>query len=240
VTFEAHTCSAPDERSDRMRDIVLAHVPRGAIDVLDVGCGTGGLVFRLADALPRATIVGIDISSANTRAAEAARSARQVQTRARFQTADYLSYEAPPVDVIATDTALHFLHGGPDRLWTKLARDLRPSGVLIVSMAYDCAHNRILNFGRWFLRAIRCSMVDGLILAVARVAYGHAMDVDRLRERTAYMYIPAEQWMTPAVLQVLVPSVGLRLIAEQDVRATSAAELRQRVMVFQKQDHRGA
>ena len=35
------------------------------VRVLDVGCGTGSLLFRLADALPAASLVGIDVSPAN-------------------------------------------------------------------------------------------------------------------------------------------------------------------------------
>ena len=46
-----------------MRDIVLEYAPRDkAIAVLDLGCGTGSLVFLLADA-PEARLIGIDVSA---------------------------------------------------------------------------------------------------------------------------------------------------------------------------------
>ena len=62
--FTHKTCSAPAERSQRMCDLVLKHVPRDhAIRMLDVGCGTGSLVFLLARALPAATLVGVDVSA---------------------------------------------------------------------------------------------------------------------------------------------------------------------------------
>src|SRR4030088_1219172 len=68
--FADKTCTAPAERSERMGDIVLAHVPRDrAIRLLDLGCGTGSLLFRLAEALPAAALSGVDISPANIRAA---------------------------------------------------------------------------------------------------------------------------------------------------------------------------
>ncbi len=69
AAFDGLTCSAPDARANRMAAIVLEQVPNGdaPLRVLDLGCGTGGLIFRLAAALPRATCVGIDISPCSQR-----------------------------------------------------------------------------------------------------------------------------------------------------------------------------
>src|SRR5438105_643381 len=139
--FETHTCSAPAERSARMRDIVLEHAPRDrAIHALDIGCGTGSLVFHLAAALPLASVIGIDISAANIQIADALRNADPASARVRFSRADYLHYEAsheggPAVDLIVTDTVLHFIAAPPAHLWAKLARDVRAGGLLIACMA---------------------------------------------------------------------------------------------------------
>src|SRR6185312_17347205 len=93
--FVGRTFTAPAARSDRMRDIVLRHVPRDrAIRVLDIGCGTGSLLFRLADMLPSAVLVGIDISPANIRAATEQQAGRASAARLRFEAADYLEYRA--------------------------------------------------------------------------------------------------------------------------------------------------
>ena len=57
-----------------MRDVVLEHAPRDkAVAVLDLGCGTGSLIFLLADALPEARVIGIDVSAANIAEAERSR-----------------------------------------------------------------------------------------------------------------------------------------------------------------------
>src|SRR5258707_7660931 len=70
--FDAATCSAPAERAARMRDIVVAQAPRGVhLRILEIGCGTGTLALSLAEALPDASITGIDISPANIRVAVA-------------------------------------------------------------------------------------------------------------------------------------------------------------------------
>ena len=41
-----------------------------ALDVLDLGCGTGSLVFVLAESMPSAMFVGLDVSAPNIRQAE--------------------------------------------------------------------------------------------------------------------------------------------------------------------------
>ena len=231
--FASATCTAPAERAARMRDIVLEHVRADrAVDVLDVGCGAGSLVFQLADALPGASLVGVDISPANITAAEAARAGHPAAARIRFEQADYLERPHRPVDVIVTDTALHFFRGSAERLWRKLSADLRPSGILVCCMAYDDAYNRTLRAGRRVLRAMRSAPVEAFVNGLARLAYGRALDASRLRERTEYMYIPPEQLMTADTRNRLAPSLGLAPGADREVPNTSATQLRQRITVF--------
>jgi SAM-dependent methyltransferase len=233
--FDAATCSAPDERVERMRDIVIDRAPHGRlIRILDVGCGTGTLAFRLASALPQASVTGVDVSPANIRAAAARQQVEAVGSRVGFEQADYLQYATAPVDVIVTDTVLHFIPGRREVLWKKLSGDLRGGGVLVCCMAYACAHNRMLRLARRGLRLVRSRSVDALLLALARRAYGGQMSDALLRERTEYMFIPPEQFMSSAVRDDLAPAGGLRIVAELDVPSTSATQLKQRVTVFRK------
>jgi len=232
--FDGATCSAPDARAGWMRDIVIAHAPHDRpIHVLDVGCGTGALALQLATALPLASVTGVDISPANISVA-----AREVdgpaRGRIRFERADYLQYDAPPVDVIVTDTVLHFIPGRREVLWRKLGRDLQSGGVLVCCMAFDCVHNRLLGVMRRGLRLARSAPFDALLLAAARRAHGRQLSDALLRERTEYMYIPPEQFMSAGVRDALAPAFGLRAVAEQGVAAASATQLKQRVTVFRK------
>jgi hypothetical protein len=191
-------------------------------------------VFRLAGALPLATVVGIDISAANIRAADAQCESDNAAARTRFERADYLEYGTEPVDLIVTDTVLHFIAGRPVNLWTKLARDVRAGGFLIACMAHDSAHNRALAAGRRLLRAARSRPVDALLTAAGRRVYGRQMDDLLIRERIEYMFIPPEQLLTREVVARLAPSLGLRFIARHEMPGTSATQLQQHVTVFQK------
>ena len=232
--FDTNTCSAPAERAARMRDIVVEQAPRGQpLRVLDVGCGTGTLALRLAEALPDAAITGIDISPANIRVADAQRASGSAGARVAFVRADYLAFDTPPVEVIVTDTVLHFIRARPRDLWAKLARDLRPGGILVCCMAYDCWHNRVLGVARRALRASRSGPIDAALVGLGRMAYGRAMSDSLIRERVEYMYIPPEQLMSSAI-DAHAASLGLRLVGRHEMPGTSATQLRQRVCVFRR------
>jgi SAM-dependent methyltransferase len=215
-----------------MRDIVLAHVPRDRpIRLLDVGAGTGSLLFRLAEALPAAELIGIDISAANTRAAIAQIGGLASTARLRFETANYLEYAAAPFDVIAADGVLHLIPGDTAALIAKLAGDLRRGGVLICSMPYDCTYNRVFSAVRRILRAVRAPAIDALILRFGRALHGSEMTDDGLRERVEYMYIPPARMMNHR-LQSMAAASGLHVVAEYPIKSTSASQLRHNVTIF--------
>lgn len=234
--FTGKTCTAPAARSERMRDIVVRHVPRDrAIRLLDLGCGTGSLVFRLAAALPQATLVGIDISPANIRAARAHTTRESGAGRVQFEVVNYLDYAADPFDVIVADGVLHLIPADTDVLFRKLARDLVSGGVLVSDMAVDGIYNRAFAALRRALGRVRTPWLDAQILRIGKLLHGHEMDDRSLRERVDYMYIPPERVMDER-LRARAASAGLRVATEYAVKSTSLSELNHRVTVFTREE----
>jgi trans-aconitate methyltransferase len=215
-----------------MRDIVIAHVPADrAIRLLDLGAGTGSLVFRLAAALPAAELIGIDVSKANVDAAVALQPARSDTARVHFEVANYFDFAAPPFDAIVTDGVLHLIPGDTLALVTKLAHDLRPGGLLICSMPYDCLYNRLMTILRRVLRAFQSAWLDTLILRVARALHGREMNDADLEERLVYMYLVPERVMDGRLMACLA-GAGLHRAAEYPMASMSPSQLRHRVTVF--------
>jgi len=216
-----------------MRDIVLEHAPRNSpIRVLDLGCGTGSLLFRLADALPNAELTGIDVSAANIATAERNASGK-FGGRVRFAISDYLAYRDAPFDLIVSDGVLHLIAAPTDTLIRKLAADLVPGGLLICDLPYDCAYNRAFSVVRRMLRAVRSSFSDRLILSIARLVHAGDMTDDQLRERVQYMYFPPQRMMD-RMLTARFASAGFRQISVHQNPSTSASQLRHNVTVWSK------
>jgi SAM-dependent methyltransferase len=235
--FAGKRCSAPAERSARMRDIVLQHVPRTrAIEMLDVGCGTGSLVFLLARALPAAMLTGLDVSAPNILTAEAQRTQLDAGMRKRihFEQVDYVARAVSPVDAITSDGVLHLIPGDTRALFARLSADLRPGGTLVVSMPYDCAYNYAFAMLRRVLRLIRSRALDALVLQVGRILHGKEMDDEGLRERIPYMYIPPQRLAGRSLRETIAPSVGLRLIAQHPMASVSLSQLKHEALVFEK------
>lgn len=206
--------------------------------ILDLGCGTGSLVLELAGALESASVTGIDVSAANIRAARSRHEALRQSERIAFEEVDYFRYEAPPFDVIVSDGVLHLLPGSTEALVAKLSRDLRPGGVLVCAMPYDCAYNRMFAVVRRLLRAVRSPATDALILAAGRVLHGREMDEAGLRERLHYMYMPPARLETASFTADIAPAAGLRAIARYPIASVSLSQLRHRATIFEKDKER--
>lgn len=220
-----------------MRGFVERHVPRDRPrELLDLGCGTGSLVFLLAEAFPSATITGLDISAPNIRKAEERVATLDAGTaaRVRFEQGDYLTRPASAVDAIVSDGVLHLIPGDTRALFAKISADVRPGGVLLVAMPYDCAYNYAFAMLRRVLRLLQSRALDAVILRIGRLFHGGQMNDDGLRERVPYMYVPPRRLAGRRLREVIAPSVGLHLIARYPMRSTSPSQLKHEVLVFEK------
>jgi trans-aconitate 2-methyltransferase len=104
----------------------LERIPPHAT-ILDVGCGTGRVTELLLGLVPRGRVLAVDASAEMVRLARA-----RLGGRADVWCQDVLELEVPePVDAVFSTAALHWV---PDheRMWKRLARALRPAGILEV------------------------------------------------------------------------------------------------------------
>ena len=125
--WDARTYDRTSEPQQEWASEVLARLEGIAQDatVLDVGCGTGRVTEALLALVPRGRVLAIDASAdmvalARTRLGE----------RAQVWCEDALDLDLDePVDAIVSTATLHWVPDH-DRLWSRLARALRPGAVL--------------------------------------------------------------------------------------------------------------
>ncbi len=93
--------------------------------VLDVGCGTGRVTEGLLSLVPGGRVLAVDASAEMVALAR-----RRLGERAEVWCENALELELDePVDAIVSTATLHWVTDH-DRLWARLAKALRPGGVL--------------------------------------------------------------------------------------------------------------
>jgi SAM-dependent methyltransferase len=108
--------------------------------ILDVGCGTGEIVLRLAREYPRVTLVGIDVHEPHL--ALARERSRAFGGRAEFQRGDAFALDFPDRSFDLT-LCRHMLQAvpEPERVLSEMARVTRRGGVLhVVAEDYGMIH----------------------------------------------------------------------------------------------------
>jgi trans-aconitate 2-methyltransferase len=127
--WDACTYDRSSEPQQAWASGVLARLGGIARDatVLDVGCGTGRVTEALLDLVPRGRVLAIDASADMVALAR-----DRLGDRAEVWCQDVLDLDLDqPVDVIFSTATLHWVRDH-DRLWSRLARALRPGGALEV------------------------------------------------------------------------------------------------------------
>jgi trans-aconitate 2-methyltransferase len=127
--WDARTYDRTSEPQQAWASEVLARLEGIAPDatVLDVGCGTGRVTEVLLALVPRGRVLAIDQSPDMVALART-----RLGGRAEVWCQDVLELELEePVDAVVSTATLHWVPDH-DRLWSRLARALRPGGVLEV------------------------------------------------------------------------------------------------------------
>jgi trans-aconitate 2-methyltransferase len=121
------------ERSAPFEDLLKLVEVRPALKVVDLGCGTGELTRRLAEALPESTVLGLDNSPQMLAKAEAVKRAGLT-----FETGDQASLSGS-WDLIFSNAALQWSENHPGligHLYGKLA----PGGQITVQVPSNHTH----------------------------------------------------------------------------------------------------
>ena len=168
--------------ADRTAELALGVVPAPQ-RVLDVGCGTGYLLRRLADRCPDATeLTGVDPASAMIAAARAA--AADDRLRWREGTAEALPFAAGAFDLVVSTTS--FDHWADQSAGLReCARVLAPGGWLVLTDLFSPLLLPTLVGGR--RRKARTGRRAGRLLAAAgfRGAQWHGVEAGIIRAVTA-------------------------------------------------------
>jgi SAM-dependent methyltransferase len=225
--------TAHGDRFERVLAELLARVPEdGDSRVLEIGCGTGGTLFALAEARPRVTAVGVDLSPGSIEVAERARAEHPARDRVEFAAGEYLTVPVDgDFDVIVADQSLHLIGGSTDALCARLARQLRPGGLLLAEMPYVTPYNTALVGLRRVMRRLRGPRMDSIGLRVARRVHRGDMPDDQLQERIAYLYVVPERLAGDAFESAL-SAHGIERIEQVPMRQASPAQLKHDLRVF--------
>ena len=124
-----HSIRTPAERAAWNRILDLVIPPRGALDVLDAGCGTGFLALEMAARGHRVTAVDL----APAMLAEARRKAARRGASIQFEEADAEQLPFPPGSFdLAISRHLLWTLPHPEAAIDEWIRVLRPGGRLVV------------------------------------------------------------------------------------------------------------
>ena len=121
------------ERAAPFDDLLALVRVRPGLQVIDLGCGTGELTRRLADALPAGTVLGLDSSPQMLRRAEeqARPGLRFAQGRIEDVTGAW--------DLVFSNAAIHWVDDHP-ALIPRLLGLVRPGGQLVVQLPSNHNH----------------------------------------------------------------------------------------------------
>jgi SAM-dependent methyltransferase len=122
-----------NRRVDVFKELAPPKAQRG--EILDLGCGSGDLIFRLLLALPEVSIVGIDGSQAMIELARDTVARRaEFQGRASFVVA-FIPHDPLPGSAYATIMSNGFLHHlhEPQNLWRTIQNLATPDTFIFVA-----------------------------------------------------------------------------------------------------------
>ncbi|HOB63178.1 MAG TPA: class I SAM-dependent methyltransferase [Candidatus Competibacteraceae bacterium] len=124
----------------------IAARPEPPRNILEVGCGTGENLVRLARQFPTAAVTGLDLSPDMLLRARRKLEQRQFAVTLLQQAYDHPLYPEPVFDLIVFSYCLTMINPGWQTVLQCALQDLRPDGRLAVVDFHD---SRFPAFRRW-------------------------------------------------------------------------------------------
>ena len=152
--------------------------PRPGDRLLDVGCGTGALLYAFSLASPEAELVGIDLSAEML---EVARAKLGSSIELRQGRAESLPFDDESFDLVVSTSVLHYLRR-PEAGLAEARRVLKPGGAVVVT--------------DWCDDYLACRLFDPILRVLNRAhfrTYGRD-DCARLVEEAAFVEIEVERY----------------------------------------------
>ncbi len=235
--FSQRVFTAPTGRNATLLTAMVQTLPREAsIRILDIGCGTGQLLFELADMLPEATFVGVDISPASIEIASHNSSKRDDNDRFQWHASDYLTYQDTPFDAVVLDSVFHNIPGSTERLAGRVTADLKPGGRLYMTLPTACLYNRLLWALRSLLKRFQGPRLDGILMGLAARLHTN-MNRALLEERIPYMYLIPYRIDNRALTHTLTVDLSLDLLERRPVPHASIAQPKHRLSIYRKPEN---
>ena len=144
----------------------LANDPNPPRNILEIGCGTGGNLLRLARQFPEAAVIGLDLSPDMLARARRKLDALQLPITLLQQRYERPLYPEPVFDLIVFSYCLSMMNPDWNQALASAIRDLRPGGRLAVVDFHD---TRFAGFRRWM--AVNHVRMDGHLLPGLSTVY---------------------------------------------------------------------
>ena len=225
------------ERCKRLSNsaIQYADATCAPISIMEIGCGTGEQLIALARCFPLARLTGIDISEPNIKIARDLVQREGFVDRINIIQACYLRKHLGSFDLIVSYSTLHLIPSPDAALFSKIAQELAPGGVLLNVIPFECLFNRVLLLVRRVFRLCRSGVTDALVFQAGKLLAGDRLNDQQLRERVTYMYTLPERLGGAVMRKMLIDQYGFQFIREKPEPHTSLAQPKHMLAIYRKE-----
>jgi trans-aconitate 2-methyltransferase len=194
--------------------------------VLEIGCATGQELAPFLRNFSENRFVALDISEQNIR------EAAKLYPGAKWIASDYMVFSEGRFDLIISERSLSVFECSDDALAAKLASDLVPGGLAVVTLPASCLCTMAHFAFKKILRGLRSKSLDSFFLWLAqRLRPG--VDKDTLADRVIYMYVVPLRTAGRKFYHVLARH-GLTIEQDHGVMRCTPFETPHRLLVLRK------